>query len=474
MIYNFVETYQGIFEGGNRENREVWCCSKGRGGDDEIQPVKESIIETPELPAKITVTVDLTLVSQKDGGTINVVADQKKNPLPSEWNLKCGISGQNRYILSCEATRTEKFSKELPFAPIFPLGYIKEYVSLGGYSGISTERLTFVSEEIKNCGGKKIKWKTPKAYLEWNGCEIWKGKGDHNVENDYTCCPSGKLGVQCNKDYWCAGLKEHIEADIQYANCDSYTKTTKWRTTAQILQLATGGDPLKVDVWCCSRGGGGDVGTQSAKESIIETPKLPAETEPTPVCGDGKCEGDETCKTCEKDCGCKGDLVCDNGKCVKAGKLNKPCRKVGYECDEELVCEKEFCKDKRVDVGVVGGNDAVKRKIKRSGNTVTTKPFELKNTGNVPITITDVKLDVECVCKCPTWTLGLCLCGDKKPFSKTCSLPSNTKIEKDKSLTISSCPNFDIKSCDGWSCNGNLIWKWDSNSKNEPLDLSCN
>jgi len=308
MIYNFVETYQGIFEGGNRENREVWCCSKGRGGDDEIQPVKESIIETTELPAKITVTVELTLVSQKDGGTINVVADQNKNPSPSEWNWNCGISGRNRYILICEVERTENVSKELPFAPIFPLGYIKEYVSLRGYPGISTEKLIFVSEKIENCGEKKIKWKTPKAYLEWNGCEIWKGKEDHNVENDYTCCPSGKLDVQCNKDYWCAGLKKHIEADIQYANCEVYEKTTSWRTIAQIFQFA-GGDPSNVDVWCCSRGTGGDVGTQPAKESIIETPETveikPPTTKPAEpiVCTESNCkEPDRISNECKKSC----------------------------------------------------------------------------------------------------------------------------------------------------------------------------
>jgi len=101
-----------------------------------------------------------------------------------------------------------------------------------------------------------------------------------------------------------------------------------------------GGNPENREVWCCSRGTGGDDEIQPVKP-IIETPKPPAETKPAMVCGDNKCEGDETCKTCEKDCGCKGDTpVCNTKtqKCVECSPDTHDGCEQGEACDESGKC----------------------------------------------------------------------------------------------------------------------------------------
>ena len=103
-----------------------------------------------------------------------------------------------------------------------------------------------------------------------------------------------------------------------------------------------GGNPENREVWCCSKGGGGDDEIQPVKESIIETPEPPAETEPVKVCGDGKCDDTETCKTCVEDCGCKGDVpVCNTKtqKCVECSPDTHDRCELNEFCDESGKCQ---------------------------------------------------------------------------------------------------------------------------------------
>jgi len=238
-----------------------------------------------------------------------------------------------------------------------------------------------------------------------------------------------------------------------------------------------GGNRENREVWCCSKGGGGDDEIQPVKESIIETPEPPAETEPVKVCGDGKCDDTETCKTCVEDCGCKGDLVCDNGKCVKAGEKGNPCRKVGNECDEELVCEKEVCKDKREEVKSTASKKEIEKAVNRKnmGGTkseVKIDYLELKNTGNTPITIIEVSLTGEC----KKSFIGV-ENGETDTIDESCTI-SNINVNPNGNLKITSSEcswfgGFKTKECGGWfggwKCSGTLDWGYGSTK----IDLSC-
>ena len=71
-----------------------------------------------------------------------------------------------------------------------------------------------------------------------------------------------------------------------------------------------------------------------------------------PVCGDGECNGPETCLTCEMDCGCPAGKTCDSGTCaVKCpdGKCDATESECG--CPEDCGVCAGCCKDDACKVG---------------------------------------------------------------------------------------------------------------------------
>jgi len=157
MIYNFVETYQGIFEGGNRENREVWCCSKGRGGDVGTQPAEpEQVIETPE-------TVEIKPPTTKPAEPIVCTKSDCKEPdrISNECKKSCD---------DWKKQEPEKESKEQP-KPECSVGKCNDnrYCKDGKWETCPDDKTCTAG----NCGGEEKGYFDKLNYCHKSGSSIF-------------------------------------------------------------------------------------------------------------------------------------------------------------------------------------------------------------------------------------------------------------------------------------------------------------
>jgi len=302
--------------------------------------------------AKITVTVELNLHPVLkgfigEGATVNLNNDIKPIWGENDWDdWNCKIDGDSRDILICEVERTESGSEKITVKPEFPENFVVAGVKETVYGGSRELSDFWFSVEIKKCKGKAV-------VVEWIDESYFDKKSCYSIESERGllpdfCCYDIPSIPWCvgEYNYWCLGSKE-LSTRFGYEcvndagdHGEVLRDITQWISNNRFHKRD---EYSGIEKLCCKKTG---TGTQPAEPETTETQTETSDTDKTPteqkpakieiVCGDNKCEGDETCKTCVEDCGeCCGDNECNYGE-TRATCLN--------DCPPE--CTVDTCENK--------------------------------------------------------------------------------------------------------------------------------
>jgi hypothetical protein len=104
--------------------------------------------------------------------------------------------------------------------------------------------------------------------------------------------------------------------DLGYGNCD--------------LIASNGCETLLGTIANCANCSNACLTGQNCTLGVCMTPQVP-------TCGDGTCNGTETCSNCVPDCACLNGYTCaTNGTCMPAGSCT--CAALGFDCGFQIVC----------------------------------------------------------------------------------------------------------------------------------------